>query len=254
MSSRRLTDPDVESLLSGRTPESTELADLAAFLDEMHPYPTPAAAPVDTSSLVTEAAQVARSNRFKDSKPGLKNPRGRNLTRRLAVASLAVVLLLGMSGIAVGANDAAPGHPLYSFDLFLENFGIGNGEETERMKEADVLLTTGDPDTAFVLLAEYLEQLDTEGKSKAVEKVMRHIELAATKSNPNAAAAQEKVALLKAFIENNKGAGKGVDGKEFGQGVADIARGESKEPGPPESAGPKEGKGNAPDHAGPKDK
>jgi len=255
MSRRALSDHDVERLYSGKVPRQSEIDGLARFVDSLRSLrsTTPRA---DLQELPAQLADVARHTQpISEVVP--RRPFGAQLlpARRFATAAIAVLIpLVGISGIAIAANGSAPGEPLHGVDLFLEKFGIGNGGETERIAEADTLFDSGDPDAAFVLLGEYLEQLDAEGDTEALEKVERHIELATTKSNPNAAAAQEKVARLKAFIEINKGDGVGLDGKEFGQGVSEIARSkpEPEESGPPDEAGPKEGKGNAPDHAGPK--
>ncbi|MGB7860711.1 MAG: hypothetical protein WBM90_09460, partial [Acidimicrobiia bacterium] len=167
-------------------------------------------------------------------------------------------------GVAIAADGAVPGDPLYPLDMNLEQLGIGDGGETERIAESEILMARGDEDEAMTLLGEYLEILDSAGNTEAINKVERHLELALTKSNPRAAAAQEKVAELKTFIEVNKGQGIGLDGKEFGQGVAEIARSKVKpadpgEPadkttGPPDNAGPKKEKNNTPEQAGPKDK
>ena len=256
-------DQDVERLFSGHTPKDPELAQLTMFIEALRSYRTVAPSIDALERVSVQAAAIARSSQYEPSDLALRGserPGRRRLTgsRRVAIAAIAAVVLIAMSGVAVAANGAAPGHPLYGVDLLLEKLGIGSGEETERIEEADTLLNSGDPDAAFILLGEYLEQLATEGNTEAVVKVERHIELAATKSNPNAAAAQEKVALLKAFIQDNKGEGRGLDGRDFGQGIAEIARskpeaGGEREPGPLNHAGPKDGKGKAPDHAGPKD-
>jgi len=268
-----LSQHEVERILAGQASEDAVSSELIPFIDELRSFrlTSPTA---DPQVISAELAAVARaSHTSADTSPN-RSPR---FARQqllpaggfAATAIFALILLFGISGVAVAANGSAPGNPLYGVDMFLENFGIGDGGENERMNEADVLMQSGDTDAAFVFLASYLEQLDAEGNAEAIAKVVRHIELAATKSNPTAAAAQEKVAALKAFIEANKGEGAGIDGAEFGQVVSEIARGKARpvesdateEDGPkegkgnpPANAGPKEGKGKAPANAGPKDK
>ena len=268
-----LSEHEVERILAGQVSEDAESSELISLIDELRSFRLKGP-PADLQVISAELAAVARASHTSASTNPNRSPT--SVRPRLiptggfaATAIAALILLFGISGVAVAANGSAPGHPLYGVDMFLENLGIGNGGENERMSEADVLMRSGDADAAFVHLARYLEQLDAEGDTEAIAKVERHIELAATKSNPSAAAAQEKVATLKAFIEANKGEGVGVDGAEFGQGVSEIARSNARlaEPdateedgpkegkgSPPENVGPNEGKGNTPEHAGPKDK
>lgn len=152
----------------------------------------------------------------------------------------------------------------------MERVGIGDGSAEERIAEADALMAVGDYDTAISHLSNSMNEAFENADIPAIEKIQRHLDLARSRSNPNASAAQQMVAEKKAFIEANKGKGMGADGNDFGQGVSDIAKSkpqsnpvsgaagdtepEEEAAGPPDHAGPKEGKGNAPDHAGPKDK
>jgi hypothetical protein len=173
-------------------------------------------------------------------------------------------MLIAFSGMALAADGSSPGDSLYGLDRALERIGIGSGGIDERIVEFDILLADGSENQAFTFLGEVIES----GSDSDVEKAREHLELAATKTSPSAAAAQEKVAALKTFIEENKGAGVGLDGKEFGQSVSEIARSKPKPDdtpgpsdetpadqgatGPPANAGPKNDKDpGPPDHAGP---
>ena len=235
-----LADQDVESILTGHAPADHDLAELITLVNSLRSYRTNATSTV-WEQRAFEAGVIVRSSRSQNSDLQIKRRRQVGPQLRVATAAAAFAIVFGISGMAVAANGSAPGDPLHGIDMFFEKFGIGSGGEGERIAEADTLIESGDPDAAFVLLGEYLEQLDTEGNTEAIEKVERHIELASTKSNTNAAAAQEKVALMKAFIELNKGDGVGLDGKEFGQGVSEIAKSKPKpnKPSLPETAGPK---------------
>lgn len=267
----RFADQDIEELLTGLTPEDRNLAELTAFVEALRSYRTVAPSTTALEQVAAEAAAIVRSAHSAELSlvPGASGEsfdrRKLWLTRRVAVALAAAILMIGTSSVAIAADSATPGDALYGLDRALERIGIGAGKAEERISEADALAAAGHTEAAFALLGESLEELEARDDEDAVDKVERHLELAATKSDPNAVAAQLKVAALKAFIELNKGEGVGLDGKEFGQGVAEIARGaplpftEDAGPrndtggGPPDNAGPKDGKGNAPDHAGPKD-
>jgi hypothetical protein len=250
MQATRREDREFEFLLTRTGNVSDDFADLAAFVSVMSSDHEP---PRDVSHMATSLAAAARATGHTTSR-GLK---------RLVTVGLVGALLMAMSGIALAANNATPGHALYGVDKALEAIGVGDGGVEERLAEFDFLVANGSDEQAFVFLAEYI---DSANDREAV-KAQSHLELAATKSNPNAQAAQEKVAALAEFIEANKGKGVGVDGRDFGQGVSGIARsenesespqatsppageeetesseqrglGEDKVPGPPEHAGPK---------------
>jgi hypothetical protein len=83
--------------------------------------------------------------------------------------------------------------------------------------------------------------------SAALDIAIDRVETAA---NENSTAVQEKVEALLAYMSENIGADRGVDGREFGQGIADIARGiaPASEPGGPVPAdSPAPGRQNQPD-------
>jgi hypothetical protein len=273
----RFADQDIEKLLTGLTPEDRNLAELTAFVEALRSYRTVAPSTTALEQVAAEAAAMVRSAQSAGLSlvPGASGESSDRrklwLTRRIAVALAAAILMIGTSSVAIAADGANPGDALYGLDRALERIGIGAGNADERILEADALAAAGDTDAAFGLLGVSLEELEARGNAVAVAKVERHLELATTKSDPNAVAAQTKVLALKTFIEAYKGKGDFFDGKDFGQCVAEIARGGDPcvEPtqtpagavpdddtggGPPENAGPKEGKGNAPENAGPKDR
>lgn len=199
-----LTDRDIELLLTGAPSDSDEFADLEVFIESMSGS---AELSRDPGQMVTALAATARAAR-----PSLR----RGLRRVVALAA-SVAVLFALSGVAIAADDAVPGDFLYEFDRTLELIGIGDGGVDERIVEFDALIARGEDERAFELLDEFAESAP---EAEAAE-AQRHIELAATKSNAIAAAAQERVAAKKELIEENRGNGVGLDGSEFGQGVAD---------------------------------
>lgn len=256
-----ITNEEAERLLSDRDPERSDLAELTQLLAALRREGETVPGREQTSSMASRLAIAARA----EAAPG--DPRRRPGTRlrkkaALATATIGVVLLIGATGIAAAANGAIPGDPLYGLDRAFEAIGLGNGGAEERIDEADELLIKGDESGALAFLGESLIELISEGDQEAASRIQRHLELAVTKTSPSAEAAQEKVAELRAFIEENKGNG---HGREFGHGVSEIARDrthvepetsgprEEPDPSPPDNAGPKDDRGNAPEHAGPKD-
>ena len=150
-----LSEHEVERILAGQASEDAGSSELIPFIDELRSFrlTSPTA---DPQVISAELAAVAREGHTPPSfgprrSLGSVRPRLIPTGGFAATAIAALILLFGISGVAVAANGSAPGHPLYGVDMFLENFGIGNGGENERMNEADVLMQSGDTDAAFVL-------------------------------------------------------------------------------------------------------
>jgi hypothetical protein len=210
MSVPELTDHDVEQLLTGSITSSDQHADLQGFVAA---FSAVSRAPLDTNFMPTSLAAVARQSRRS----------GKGAIRRLAVLMASMALLFAFSGIALAtvANGASPGDLLYDVDRALERFGIGDGGVDERINEFDSLISEGADGRAFVFLATYVESAHQRDAFMAAE----HLVMAATDESSNANTAL-KAAELVAFIADNRGNGIGLDGSDFGQGVAQIAQSE----------------------------
>lgn len=203
----RISDADIESLLSGSATGSDDLADLEVFVARFSEDFEPSR---DPGHMATALAATVRASR--------SAPR-RSLRRVMAIAA-SLAVLFAFSTVAMAADGAVPGDALYKLDRTLELIGIGDGGVDERIVEFDTLIQRGEDELAFDLLDEFAETADEDDAFKA----QLHIELAAIKSNTIAAAAQERVADQKTFIEENKGNGVGADRNGFGEGVSELAR------------------------------
>lgn len=238
--SLRVTDREIELLLQGQPTGSEELEALeplvATMIDLREVEP-----PANPEHMATALAALART--------GARPQRTRS--RRFVAVAATVGLFFAMSGLAFAADGAAPGDLLYPVDRAFEKIGILDGGIDERLEEFETLLARGETERAF----EFLEEVIEEAESADAGRARQHLEEAAAEVNESAAAAQEKVDALRDFIEANRGPGVGVDGRDFGQGVASIASGKDHpEPGPPDHAGPKEdSEPGPPEHAGPKE-
>ena len=222
----RLTDREIELLLSGSPEASDENADLEWFLADLADQrPAP---PHDVEDTATALASVARS-----SIPASLSTRPRRAARRVVALAASFALMFAMSGIALAADDAAPGDPLYGIDHAFELIGIGDGGIEERIAEFRTLIARGDDETAF----EFLENVIESSKEDESTEAQAHLD-----SVPDARAqvAEDNVAQHQQFIEDNKKDGTGADGKDFGLGVADIVRDRDEEL-------PEQANGNKPD-------
>ena len=229
----RISDADIELLLSGTATGSDETADLEIFISRLSEDLEPSR---DPGYMATALAATVRASR----------PATRRSLRRVVALAASLTVLFAFSTVAIAADGAVPGDALYKLDRTLELIGVGDGGVDERIVEFDTLIQRGEDELAFDLLDEFTETANEDDATKA----QRHIELAATKSNGVAAAAQEKVAEKHKFIEENKG-NVGIDGAEFGRGVADLARSDSN--GGPRDESSEGNSGNVterpPDHA-----
>ena len=230
----RISDADIELLLSRSATGSDETADLEIFISRLSGDLEPSR---DPGHIATALAATVRASR----------PAPRPSLRRVMALAASLAVLFAFSTVAMAADGAVPGDPLYNLDRTLELVGIGDGGVDERIVEFDTLIQRGEDELAFDLLDEFAETANEDDATKA----QRHIELAATKSNSIAAAAQERVAEMNTFIEENQGNGIGADRNGFGQGVSELARSGSNGATPNENA--KGNSGNVtqgpPDHA-----
>lgn len=220
----RLSDADIERLLSGRASDSDAHADLARFIATMADDTEP---PGDPSFMATALAATARSTRHQP----------RTARRRLVALAATLAMFFAISGVAAAADRAVPGDFLYPLDLAFESIGIGAGGIDERLEEFDVLVARGEHELAFELLDQFSE---TASDSDAAE-AQTHMESTARRSSLFAAAIQDKVDEKREFIEGNRGRNTGLDGSDFGQGVADRTpsqpnQGASTDTDPPEHA------------------
>ena len=222
---------EIELLLRGTPTMSEDLADLEVFVASLSGQ---VERPADVGYMATALAATARATR-RSPRPAL---------RRVMALAASVAVLFALSGVAIAADGAVPGDLLYGVDRAMERIGIGDGGVDERIVEFDALIERGRHQDAFDILDEFAESAPEVEASRA----QRHIELAATKSNVIADAAQEKVAAKQQLIEDNRGNDGAGNGRDFGQGVSDEAQsndqwgrsgeqlGNNATQGPPENA------------------
>ncbi|HSJ84760.1 MAG TPA: hypothetical protein VLA91_13165 [Acidimicrobiia bacterium] len=237
---------EIELLLTGSPIGNSALSDLAAIVEVMRRYESYVPSDDLVDRVAGEAAILALAGRA-TGVTGTKVSRRRlpALSPRVAVAALSVVMAVGMTGVAAAADSAAPGDLLYGLDRALERIGIGAGNAAERLDEADQLLSEGHTLQALEHAAEAVD-----GDAAASAALDIAIDRVETAENENSAAVQEKVDALLTYMSENIGVDSGVDGREFGQGIADIARGiapasETRDPVPADSPAP--GNQNQPD-------
>lgn len=144
-----MTHRDVERVLTGEDLEDAALTRLHTVLTELHPLGQTSSSDEQMASLAAEAAALTIDTRPESrvgavidyprrTRPLLVAPR-----ERLAVIAVAFFVVVGMTGVAIAADAAVPGDPLYGLDRALEVVGIGDGGTPERIAEARVLAGSG---------------------------------------------------------------------------------------------------------------
>jgi uncharacterized membrane protein YgcG len=216
------------------------------------------------ATVARKAAMIARSAPPAGATSDAHSPRrlaGWKLRRQFAVAATAVLLFSATSGVAVAANRAAPGDALYGIDRALEKIGIGAGGAQERLVEAKALLSDGAVQEALRHAADVYE--DAEELSEVHDEVgdaRAALENAGRSLDDNGATsnvvARENVSTLIEYLRENLGQQEGADERDFGQGVADLARdiaggeGDAPTPEPSDANGRRDEHGGGPQGGG----
>ena len=224
MLSATASEQEIERLLTGSPVGNGSFSNLAAFVEEMRRYQSYVPSDHLVDRVAAEAASLALAGRPTAVSGAKVSPPSRRrwpaLSPRAAVAALSIVMAVGMTGVAAAADSAAPGDPLYGLDRAMEKIGIGAGNAGERLEEADHLLTEGQTLQALEHATEAVE--GDAAASAALDIAIDRVETAA---NENSAVVLDKVGALLTYMSENIGADNGVDGRDFGQGIAVIARG-----------------------------
>jgi hypothetical protein len=132
-----------------------------------------------------------------------------------------------MTGLTVAADASVPGEPLYGLDLALESIGIADGQDSERISEANVLAAEGDSAAALALLADTLS-----ARSDAADALLRASERlnGGQTGGVGARDVQKDLATMLKWMSSTD-----PTGSDFGQSVAERAR-ELGKSGDPNSA------------------
>jgi hypothetical protein len=215
-------DREIERVLSGSQTENGELSDLAALVKALRAYDRHSPSDIAVDRVATEAARLAREARLAlAATAGSARRAHLTLTPRIAAMALAILIVGGTAGMAVAADAAAPGDGLYWLDRAVERIGIGAGKAEERLEEANQLLAEGQIQIALEQATEALDEDDDGGAARAALATA----IEDLPASENAPASPEMVAALITYVSENIGIGVGADGREFGQGVAALARG-----------------------------
>lgn len=218
MFNRGYTERDIDVLLSGGVPNDPGLAGLTPVVDRLKAH---IPLEFDSTRMATFTAEAVKTVPKSILVVASSVARPTGYTRRLALAPrfvgalAAIALLLGMSGIAVASDGAAPGDTLYGLDRALERVGIGLGGAEERLAEATVLVSQG---RAADALDHAIEAIDDEKAGDALQKAAERVG-GMSSENGKAAEVHANVASMLEWMTSTK-----ATGSVFDQGVAERAR------------------------------
>jgi hypothetical protein len=245
MGGSNLSDGEIERLLSQGDPLGDEAGSLVLLVELIRADGARAPSEAMVARVAGEAAAIARSTAAVRSHTSPHQRRfAWRLQPNLAITLVMMLLLIGVSGVAVAADGAAPGDALYGVDLALEKLGIGAGEAEERLEEARALLSQGQPKDALQHATEVLDEeemggADIQNARKAVEDAALNLEDSDETGN---VVVRDEVSEFLRYVKENLGKDVGADGREFGQGVANLAR--DLAPAQSEDANNDQGNGN----------
>lgn len=227
MSRTRVTDREIELLLSGELVASEQWSSLTPLLETMRSHWSHEPSEPEVQRFAASAASLVRAlpTISTISSPGVGRWQRLGLTPRLATIAMVIALLSGTAGIALAADDAVPGDSLYGLDLALEQVGVGAGSAQERLDEAVTIAADGRSDEALIHAIEALSRQGGDASMAAASALLNvTVRLAHMQDAAEAAAAKDDVTALLTYIAENMDSGVGTDGREFGQGVALLAR------------------------------
>ena len=168
MLKRKFSDQDIERLLSGQRADDGDLASLAPILESLHRSGWRAPSEEKVAAFAVQAAGIAGST--KSLAPPERTPIRPRLSqsaprRGLVKTAAGLLLLFGVSGVAVASDEAAPGDALYGLDRALEAVGVNDGAASERIREARALFDRGQEADAVTHVADAIEEAETDENS-----------------------------------------------------------------------------------------
>ena len=230
MPTTKVFDREIELLLAGTPIEGGRLSGLAPVMEMIRTQWTTSPSELEIAHFAKSAgsavniAQSAGTDLTTIPRRRLAPQQG--LIPRLATVGMAVLLMSGTAGMALAANGAAPGDALYGLDRALERVGIGSGSTNERLDEAVVIAAQGRSGEAVDHAIEALSRNSGDSAAVAIGALTVASEnLVHIQDTAHAAStANIRVSALLTYIAENIGKDVGTDGREFGQGVAQLAR------------------------------
>jgi hypothetical protein len=152
------------------------------------------------------------------------------LSTKLAAIIVSVVVASGtLTGVAVAANNAAPGDVLYGLDCAMERVGVGDGGVQERLQEATKLVERGDFEQGLNQAAQAMQNqagLDANGQANGALVAAAHSfqNSLQTANKGESDQMRAQAAEMLRWMSDTVGQGTAIKSEDFGQGVTTRAR------------------------------
>jgi hypothetical protein len=230
MAQKKLTDREIDQLLSGLPTGNETVASLVPLLQKLKDRSVLEVSDEEVAAFARQAAEIALSAGASAPGRSVAPPtrRSRLLRSRLATAFALTLLLGGMTGVAIASDHAAPGDRLYGLDRALEVIGIGNGAAAERIAEAQALFAGGLVSEALAHAASAVDEDDagnlSEEGSQSADALRDAAEAVTSTDQGDADEVRSKVAEMLDWMANNATSEESVFGSEFGEMVAGFAK------------------------------
>jgi hypothetical protein len=204
-------DTQVEVLLAGGIPDDPALTPLIEFVSELRGSGLNRTAN-DGVDVIAIAALTARKGvREAVSPVDHASPTQTKRRRRpvLRPAWVAAMMVVGFASVAVAADGASPGDPLYGLDRALEQFGIGAGGLDERLTEVAHLVAKGHPEEALSHLARSIDAANLGEVERNNSRIDHNLNKAAAAGGPDRDRLREQVDAIRALLEARDIQGRG---------------------------------------------
>ena len=134
-----MIDRDIDRLMSGRTPENSDIAQLEPIVSELRSLATAPQMIEADPDLISRAASLVLTTAETGAEMRRTERVALGLRRKVASMAASAMMLMSATGVAMASDSAVPGDWNYGIDRALEAIGIGDGGSAERASEQAVI-------------------------------------------------------------------------------------------------------------------
>lgn len=209
------SDRDLDNLFAGRGPTEGDLACLSPLVEALR-REAEIPSGLEVEAVVPMLAEAAKASAADNPASTARKPAAAR-RRLVTIGGIVALATVGVGGAAAASDGAAPGDLLYPVDQAFEAIGIGNGGTQERLDEAVRMTERGKPDKALEHAANALR---AEGDEDAAQALVRAAVAVQNHGAEQSVEVRSEVSEMLQWMGSTD-----VEGRDFGQGVSERARG-----------------------------